>query len=208
VPLSTSERFRAGPGGSARGRRAATASTAGAANWRSNGGSFTGNPGRATFDINSVILACNTATIAGTMLGTIGPVYPSAWNAASGTLQYDSCAVGGTDTTRWHCSYALTATSHAPNPSGAHPFSNESTSGGLSLVCTVYNLGVLCKQLAGAAPAVYTNPAATGGTGRLAPLTGVPLTVTGGPSCLTGATQVILTGLSIHIPTARSIWVL
>jgi hypothetical protein len=183
-------------------------SSAGAAEWRSNGGSFTGTSGTSTLTSGSSSISCSAATATGTLAGTTGPVYPSKWTAVTnGTVIFKPCAVAGVTLYSVHCAYSLVATSHAPTTIGAHPFGGEQTAGDVGVSCGVFLGNTLCRNITGSLGGDYSNPATTNGTSKLN-VTGGNLTVSGTQNCALSAGTGSYSGQVFHIASGPSIWVL
>jgi hypothetical protein len=186
---------------------AAMATSAGAAEWRSNGGSFVGTSGASTLTAGSSSISCAAATATGTLAGTTGPVYPSKWTAVTGgTVIFRPCTVAGVNQYSVHCSYTLVATSHTPT-GGAHPFGGQQTHGDIGLNCTFYLFNSICRSLTGSLTADYGNPATTGGTSKLVVTTG-NLTLSGTQSCAIPTGPAHYSGQVFHIASGPTIWVL
>lgn len=192
------------------------ASAATASTWHSNkgvsgySGTFTATAGAGTLTGPTAALSCTGSTAIGTLAAAsqAGNTWPG---AATGTVSYTGCTVGGQAATV-SCSITLNATSTTGT---ASPALSAVTSGNLNASCTVVRLGVtVCNITGTAVPGSYTNPSRVGGTDShldipaVARADRVLATSNGTASCPVGVGDAALTGLvytSIN-PVQPIIW--
>jgi hypothetical protein len=126
---------------------AVMSSTAGAVTWSNDGGTaFTATSGPGTLSGGGSSLACASGDATGT--AATGPFVGATWTAASGTVRFTTCNIGGIPH-NVHCRYTLTATGQSV-PSV--------TNGNVDVTCDVNLVANKICHIEGSVPGHYVNP--------------------------------------------------